>query len=130
MKKKIPEMLEHAENYLDLLAAKNNKNKALKVYVECTKVKPDFLPAANVLFKLAGWLNELGKSKEAIATFNRLVKAYPESPMVPKAFFRMAQIFQDRLMSTDNARKILTGVKNKYPDHEIIPHVENYLANL
>jgi tetratricopeptide (TPR) repeat protein len=130
MKKKIPEMLEHAENYLDLLAAENNKNKALKVYVECTKVKPDFLPAANVLFKLAGWLNELGKSKEAIATFNRLVKAYPESPMVPKAFFRMAQIFQDRLMSTDNARKILTGVKNKYPDHEIIPHVENYLANL
>lgn len=130
MKKKIPEMLEHAENYLDLLAAENNKNKALKVYVECTKAKPDFLPAANALFKLAGWLNELGKSKEAIATFNRLVKAYPESPMVPKAFFRMAQIFQDRLMSTDNARKILTGVKKKYPDHEIIPHVENYLANL
>ncbi len=130
MKKKIPELLEHASYYLDMLAAENNKTKALKVYIECKKIKPDFLPDANALFQLAGWLNEMGKSKEAIATYNRLVKEYPEHKLVPKAFYRVAQIFQDRLMSPDNARKILTGVKQKYPDHEIIPHVENYLANI
>ncbi|MGD2185396.1 MAG: tetratricopeptide repeat protein [Desulfobacterales bacterium] len=130
IKKKIPEMLKHAELFLELLAIQNNKNKALKVYIECKKIKPDFLPDANALFKLAGWLNEMGKSKEAIATYNRLVKEYPEHKMVPKAFFRVAQIFQDRLMSPDNARKILSGVKKKYPDHEIIPHVDNFLANI
>jgi TolA-binding protein len=72
----------------------------------------------------------MGKPKEAIATYSRLVKEYPEHQLVPKAFYRMAQIFQDRLMSPDHARKILAGVKKKYPEHEIIPHVENYLANL
>lgn len=130
MRKKIPEMLTHAEKFLELLAARDGKTKALKVYIECKKIKPDFLPDAMALFKLAGWLNEIGKSKEAIATYNRLVKEYPEHKLVPKAFFRVAQIFQDRLMSPDNARKILTGVKKKYPDHEIIPHVENFLANI
>jgi tetratricopeptide (TPR) repeat protein len=130
MQKKIPKMLQHAEKYLELLTAQNSKAKALKVYVECKKIKPDFLPSVNVLFKLAGWLNEMGKSKEAIGTYNRLVREYSESPVVPKALFRVAQIFHDRLMNPDNARKILAVVKKKYPDHEIIPHVENYLANL
>ncbi len=130
MKKKIPEMLKHAGNYLELLAAENNRVKALKVYIECKKIKVDFLPDATALFKLAGWLNEMGKSKEAIATYRRLVKHYPEHQLVPKAFYRIAQIFQDRLMSPAHARKILTGVKKKYPQHEIIPQVENYLANL
>jgi tetratricopeptide (TPR) repeat protein len=130
MRKKIPEMLTHAEKFLELLAARDDKTKALKVYIECKKIKPDFLPDAMALFKLAGWLAEMGKSKEAIATYNRLVKEYPEHKLVPKAFYRVAQIFQDRLMSPDNARKILTGVKQKYPDHAIIPHVENYLANI
>jgi tetratricopeptide (TPR) repeat protein len=130
MKKKIPEMLKHAENYLELLATENNRVKALKVYTECKKIKADFLPDASALFKLAGWLNEMGKSKEAIATYSRLVKAYPEHQLVPKAFYRMAQVFQDRLMSPGHARKILAVVKKKYPGHEIIPQVENYLANL
>jgi tetratricopeptide (TPR) repeat protein len=130
MKKKNPQMLKHAENYLELLAAENNRVTALKVYIECKKLKPGFLLDASALFKLAGWLNEMGKPKEAIATYSRLVKEYPEHQLVPKAFYRMAQIFQDRLMSPDHARKILAGVKKKYPEHEIIPHVENYLANL
>jgi tetratricopeptide (TPR) repeat protein len=130
MKKKIPEMLKHAEKFLELLVARDGKAKALKVYAECKQIKPDFLPDAGALFKLAGWLNEMGKSKEAIATYNRLVKEYPEHQLIPKAFYRVAQIFQDRLLLPDNARKILAGVKQKYPDHEIIPHVENYLAQL
>jgi len=130
IKKKIPEMLKHAENYLGLLAAENNRIKALKIYIECLKNKPDFVPDAATLFKLAGWLNEMGKPKEAIATYNRLVKEYPEHPLVPKAFYRMAQVFQDRLMRPEHARKILATVQKKYPQHEIIPHVNNYLANL
>ena len=44
--------------------------------------------------------------------------------------FRVAQIFHDRLMNTDKARKMLGALKSKYPEHDIIPHVENYLANI
>jgi tetratricopeptide (TPR) repeat protein len=130
MKKRKADLLRHAVDYLDLLAGQNEKAKALDVYSECRTLNPQFLPTATALFKLGGWLNESGKTKEAVRTYNRLVKAYPDSPMLPKAYFRAAQIFNDRLMNPDRARKILIGLLNKYPDHEIAPQVKNYLSSI
>jgi tetratricopeptide (TPR) repeat protein len=130
MKKRKDDLLRHAVDYLDLLAGQSEKAKALDVYNECRALNPDFLPTATALFKLGGWLNESGKTKDAVGTYNRLVKAYPDSPLLPKAYFRAAQIFNDRLMNPDRARKILKGLLNKYPDHEIAPQIKNYLASI
>ena len=130
MKKRIKEWVEYGDKHLDLLVADNNKSKALQVYAECLKLKPDFLPSADALFKMGGWLNEGGKTKPALGIYNRLIKQYPQNPIVPKTYFRVAQIFHDRLMNTDKARKMLGALKSRYPEHDIIPHVENYLANI
>jgi tetratricopeptide (TPR) repeat protein len=130
MRKRTKELVEHGINHLDLLVAENNKTKAFKVFAECSKLKPHFLPGAEALFKLGSWMNETGKIKEALQTYNRLVKSYPKNPIVPKAYFRVAQIFHDRLMNTDKAKKMLGALKQKYPEHDIIPVVENYLANI
>ena len=113
-----------------MLAGQNEKTRALEVYAECRALDPKFLPSAGALFKLGGWLNETGKTEAAVGTYNRLVKAYPDSPMLPKAYFRAAQIFNDRLMNPDRARKILKGLLNKYPDHEIAPQIKNYLSSI
>jgi tetratricopeptide (TPR) repeat protein len=130
MKKRRAEMLEHGVNHLDKLAAENQKNKALAVFSECRKIDAGFLPTADALFKLAGWLNETGKTQAAVSVYNLLVKSYPQHPMVPKAYFRIAQLFHDALMKTDKAKKILSALQMKYPEHEIMPHVENFLARL
>jgi tetratricopeptide (TPR) repeat protein len=130
MKKRTEEMVEYGDKHLDLLVAENNKSKALQVYAECLKLRPDFLPGADALFKLGGWLNENGKTKPALGLYNRLIKEYPQNPIVPKTYFRVAQIFHDRLMNIEKARKMLGALKSKYPEHDIIPHVENYLANI
>jgi TolA-binding protein len=61
---------------------------------------------------------------------NRMINAYPTHPLTPKAYFRAAQIFNDRLMSVEKAKRILTVLKQKYPQAEILPQVDNYLANL
>ncbi len=130
MKKRTAQLLEHGVRHLELLAAQNERKKALAVYGECLKLDGKFLPKADTLFKIGGWLNESGKIKAAVGVYNRLVKAYSENPLSARAYFRAAQIFHDRLMSTEKARAILKGVMRKYPNHEIIPHVENYLAHL
>jgi tetratricopeptide (TPR) repeat protein len=130
MKKRTSEMLEHGINHLDLLAADNNKPKAVEVYTECRKIEPKFLPSPVFLLKLAGWLNEAGKTKEAVGIYNSLVKAYPKNHLTPKAYFRAAQIIHDRLMNPEKARKILNSLISKYPDNEIVPHVKNYIANM
>ncbi len=130
MKKRRKDLLEHGVSHLEKLVANNQKNKVLAVYGECRKMDPKFLPTADVLFKLAGWLNESGKTQTAISIYNLLVKSYPQHPMVPKAYFRIAQLFHDSLMKTDKAKKILSALQMKYPQHEISPHVENFLARL
>jgi len=130
MRKQTAELLKHGNRHLDILTGKNQKNKAIAVFAECRKMDVKFLPAAGTLFKLAGWLNETGKTKAAVAVYNLIVKSYPENPLVPKSYFRIAQIFHDRLMSTEKAKKVLSVIKKKYPDHDIMPHVENFLARL
>jgi TolA-binding protein len=122
--------LEHGVKHLDILAAKNQKNKAIAVFSECRNLDSNFLPAADPLFKLAGWLNETGKTKAAVAVYNLLAKSYPDNSLTPKAYFRVAQLFNDRLMSSEKAKKVLGVIKNKYPDHDIMPHVDSFLARL
>ncbi len=121
---------EHRPRHLDLLSSAGHKQEALQVYGECLADDGAFTPPADTLFKLGSWFNESGKSKAAITAFNRLVKAYPEDPLVPRAYFRAAQIFHDRLMNPERARRILRGLLNKYPDHEIASRAKTYLSHL
>jgi tetratricopeptide (TPR) repeat protein len=130
MRKRKAGLLEHGVKHLDILAAKNQKNKAIAVFSECRNLDSNFLPAADPLFKLAGWLNETGKTKAAVAVYNLLAKSYPDNSLTPKAYFRVAQLFNDRLMSSEKAKKVLGVIKNKYPDHDIMPHVDSFLARL
>jgi len=130
MRKRYGEMAGHGVRHLDLLIEDNKPSKMIQVYAECTKVDPRFLPSAPVLFKIGSWLNETGKTRQSVAALNRVINAYPNHPLAPRAYFRAAQIFNDRLMSAEKARRILTVLKQKYPQAEIVPQVDNYLANL
>lgn len=94
------------------------------------KIDPKFLPSAKSLFKIGEWLNETGRVKEAIKTYNQLIKGYPENDLVPKSYFRAAQILNDRMMKPEKAVKILNGLIKKYPGNEIVPQIENYLASM
>ncbi len=130
MTKQNEKLLKHSRSYLDLLARKNKKDAAFKVYNDSIALDKAYLPTSFSLFKIAGWLNETGKPKESISTYNRLVKSYPKDPLVPKAYFRSAQIFQERLMDMEKAKRILNGLIKKYPDHDIASHAKNYLAQI
>jgi tetratricopeptide (TPR) repeat protein len=130
MQKRQADLQEHSVSHLDKLVDISDKNKALAVFGECRKMDAKFMPTAVALFRLAGWLNETGKTQASVSLYNSLVKSYPQHPLVPKSYFRIAQLFHDGLMKTDKAKKILSALKMKYPQHEIMPHVENFLARL
>ncbi len=130
LKKRDDLLKKHRVRHLDLLAGAGRKQEALQLYGECMADDGTFIPPAKTLFHLGSWFNESGKSKAAIAAFNRLVKSHPDDPLVPKAYFRAAQIFHDRLMNPERARKILRGLVSKYPHHEIAPQAETYLSHL
>ena len=128
--KRRQDYMSHCINHLELLGQANQKMKTCQLFAKCLAADKKFMPSAETLFKIGSWLNESGKIKAAIGTYSRLSKAYPDDALVPKAYFRTAQIFNDRLMKPDKAKKILEVIMNKFPDHEIVPKARAYLEHL
>jgi tetratricopeptide (TPR) repeat protein len=122
--------LTHAAHHLELLAKSGYNSKALSLYMECIRMDKNFAPQALVLFKLAGWLDETGKSREAVYVLNCLIKHHPQNTMVPKALYRVAQIFHQGMKDAERSKKILTGLIQKFPDHEITAFARNYLVSI
>lgn len=130
IRKRDAEMLAHGAVHLDLLTRHNEKTKACQLYAQCIAQKNDFKPTADSLFKVGDWLNEKGKFKAAIGAYKRLIKAYPESSLVPESYFSTARILTDTLMEPEKARRILTRLIKNYPEDEIIPEAKLYLRQL
>ncbi|NDY43023.1 tetratricopeptide repeat protein [Dissulfurirhabdus thermomarina] len=122
--------LAHAGEYLDLLVRVGDRAGARRAYLECLELDADFAPAAEVLYRVGGWLMEAGDLKRGAAALQRLVRRYPESPRVPEACFRLAQVIHERLMKPAQARSILEGVLRRFPGHEIAPRIRRYLEQM
>ncbi|MDL2275482.1 tetratricopeptide repeat protein [Desulfosarcina sp. OttesenSCG-928-G10] len=120
----------HAARHIENVVQKGDGDAAVEIYQDCVAHDPAFTPSAGSLMKIGGWLNEKGKRKEAIQAFNRLTKAYAEDPLVPKAYFLAAQIFNEHLKDPERARKILTSLIQRYPAHDIAPFLERYLERI
>ncbi len=125
LKEQTPDMLKNGKEYLDLLAKANQKGKLVEVYLECISKEPHFTPKPTTLLKAASYLNEAGKHKESLEAYSRFIKANPENPLVPKAYFLASNIFNEKLKNPGKATKILTNLIKKYPNHDIIPHVQH-----
>jgi Tetratricopeptide repeat len=128
--KRQEKMLQHGESHLALLVKENEKQKALKVYSDCVSASNDFLPVPLTLLKIGGWFNEAGDSKNAIKAYNRIIKSYPDDNLSPKAYFRAAQIFSDRLMNVEKAKKIFTVIIKKFPESDEASLARNYVKQM
>ncbi len=130
LKEQTPEMIKHGKVYLDLLAKANKKAKLAEIYSECISKDARFTPKPTTLLKVASSLNESGRHKESLEAYSRFIKANPENPLVPKAYFLASNILNDKLKNPGKAVKILKNLVRKYPDHDIIPHVQKYLSQI
>jgi hypothetical protein len=119
---RIPEMVAHGNRYLDLLVKKNKTREACDVYLKCVSKDSHFDPDPAVLFKLGGWL----KDDSAISAYNKLVKNHPSHPLVPKALFKAAQLFKEKMAQPEKAKQVLGLLMKRFPRHEIIPLAKSY----
>jgi len=130
MQQQDAKLLDFAPRHLELTVRAGKKKEALALYLHCVRLDKTFSPQALVLFKIASWLNESEKGKEAIFALNTLIKQYPDDTLVPKAYYRAAQIFNERLKNGGQAKKILNGLIRKFPDHDITGFAKTYLKGL
>jgi hypothetical protein len=129
VKKMTAGLLEHGKNYLEILAGKNHRAKLCEVYLELIQY-PEFKIASPALIKVAGSLSEAGNHKGAVDAYNRFIKGNPSSPLAPKAYFLGAKIINEKLGNPAKAVGILQGLTKKFPHHDIIPYVKQYLGGL
>jgi tetratricopeptide (TPR) repeat protein len=125
-----PEMLEHAGRYLEMLIRAGKEAAYRALYLECVAADPKYDPPAGALFRVASSLSEAGNSQAALEAYNRFIQAHPEDPMTPKAYLMAAQIFHEKMMSTDRAVKVLRRLIKSYPDHEVAGYATKYLRKL
>jgi tetratricopeptide (TPR) repeat protein len=127
---KVPEMLDHARDYLGLLVKAQKKDAYRTVYLECVAKDPRFNPPTATFFKVAASLTETGNHRAALEAYNRFIQAAPDDPMVPKAYMMAAGVFHEKMMDTEKAVKTLKRLIKSYPDSEIIPHARKYLRDI
>ncbi len=130
IKQLTPEILKHGRTYLDFLEKEGDPDKCCEVYLECLAKDPGFTPNAPALIKIMGYLNDAGKSKEAIEAANRFIKANPKHEAIPNAYFLVAMIFNEKIKNTRKASDILKFLIKKYPGHEIASRAKTYLREM
>jgi tetratricopeptide (TPR) repeat protein len=123
-------LLAYAPRHLKIMVKSDAKTDAVESYLECLRVDKTLVLDSVVQFKLASWLTEKGRHKEAIRALNAIIKENPKDTLVPKAYYRAAQIFSERLNDVEKARQILKAMIAKYPDQEITAFAKNYLSKL
>ena len=124
------ELVRFAPVYLDMLVKDNQKTKGVAVYNQAREIDPDFTPSSTVLMKMAGWLGDGGKPESSIRLLTQIIKHYPQDPVTPKAYFRAAQIFQDRMMNTEKSRHLIHTLIDKYPNSDVVPLARRYLETI
>ena len=130
MKNNTDEIMRFAGIYLDLIVKENDKKAGIKVYSNCKSLDPEFEPSSSALMKIAGWVGDSGKPESSIKLLNQIIKKYPSDPVTPRAYFRAAQIFHDRMMKPDKSRQIISTLIKKYPDSDVIPMAKRYLEGI
>ncbi len=123
-------MVHEGQMLLEQYVKATLKAEACQVYLDCTAAAKELAIAPAILLKLASWLNESGQHRESVGAYNRLIKTDPASPLVPKAYFQAAQVLHRGLRQTPKARKILSGLIKKYPDHDIVPYAQDVLRQI
>ncbi len=130
LRKQIPDMVSQGKGYLQKLIKINMKEKACQVYIDCASADKLFKPESRDLLKVGSWLKQTDKIKASINAYSRLISFYPDNQLVPKTYFILAQIYNEKMKNKPQAKKIISILIKKFPDHDIIPHAKQYIQKL
>lgn len=130
LKKQTPEMVSQGKAYLHKLIKNNIKEKACQVYIDCATADKLFKPESMDMLRIGSWLKQTDKIKASANAYSRLIKFYPDNPLVPKTYFILAQIYNEKMKNKPQAKKIINILIKKFPDHDIISHAKQYMRKL
>ena len=121
----------YSSDYIVRLLLSGKPSEAIRVYMECHKLVPDFkLQGAKHRHEMARLLVGSGQSRAALSLLNDLHRDYPSYEGIPSAYLLVARIMFEYFSHEDKARKILEYLMQKYPNHPAREKIQSYLGML
>ena len=113
-------LLSHARRYLALLLDKGFVAEAIELYRAMRERDPAFEPEKPAhLLRLAETARQGRDFALALSLINGFDKRFPKSPEIPDAYFFAAQMLCENLRRDEKARRILTMLLERYPEHPV-----------
>ncbi len=127
------ELVRHGKEYISLLTGIDESRptllKSLDIYLACLNADKTFqISDAYITCELADIAQSMGKADPALRMLNKFAQRYSNSRSVPRAYFLAAKIMSERKHQDAQAKKILESLLRKYPDHELVPEIEQFLG--
>lgn len=123
------ELLRHGREYVTTLLAQDKDKRALDIVRECAEIDPAFAPAqAADVTRLAHKAADWGLSQVAIRLLSGFHKRFPKSADIPRNYLLVARLMHDKLGQDREAQALLQQLKGAYPQHELMPQIEERLA--
>ena len=130
LKKQTQDMVSLGKDFFHKLIKANEKEKACRIFIDCATADKLFKPTSQDLVKIGSWLKQANKTEASINAYSRLIKFYPDNRLVPKTYFILAQIYNEKMENKPQAKKIINILLKKYPGHDIVSHTKSYLRKI
>lgn len=123
------ELLRHGQDYLNILMAQEKDRLALELVRECKTLEPTFGPIdAGQVTQLAKLAAQGGQPQLALSLLSDFHKRFPKSRDIPQNYLLVAVLLHEHMNQDEQARALLTYVKQNYPADPLMPEIDARLA--
>ncbi len=125
------ELINHGGDYVKMLVGLDKREQALDTFADCMAADSKcHMWSGELAYDFAGRAHGQGRHDLALGLLNGFAKHYAEHKLIPQAYLLAARILCEQKGQDAQARKLLTDLLRRYPNHEATPEIERYLGFL
>ena len=122
---------QHGREYVPNLLALGQTKRALTLYLESRALDAGFqLDVPEDITRLFMHAVATGQSQLAVELMAGFDTRFPRNADVPQNFLITAKLMAERLGRADEAKQLLEGLIERFPEHPLIPDIQRALADV
>ena len=122
---------QHGRDYISILLALGQPRQAAALWAESRGRDPSFqLEVPEHISALVAHAAATGQSQMAVELAAGFNTRFPKDPDVPRNLLTAARLMAERFGRADEARHLLEGLQEKYPEHPLAPDITLALADI
>lgn len=127
----VPRLSQHARGYVATLLALDQDKSALALHIESRALDPAFqLDVPEDITRLIAHAVATGQSRLALELAAGFDTRFPRNADLPQNMLLIAKLMAERFGRTQEAKEILEGLVQRYPEHQLAAEMNQSLAEV